>query len=77
MILIYQVNVVEHVRSGGQFWAGTYISVEPIDFSIGSVINMKVYVPSVNIPVKLKLEQLSTGVNVRNFRFKYYSCKCM
>ena len=26
-------NVVEHVRNGGQFWAGTYISVEPIDFS--------------------------------------------
>ena len=56
-------NVVEHVRNGGQFWAGTYISVEPIDFSNGSVINMKVYVPSADIPVLLKIEQSSTGVN--------------
>ena len=56
-------NVVEHVRNGGQFWAGTYISVEPIDFSNGSVINMKVYSPSADIPVLLKIEQSSTGVN--------------
>ena len=56
-------NVVEHVRNGGQFWAGTYISVEPIDFSNGSVINMKVYAPSADIPVLLKIEQSSTGVN--------------
>ena len=56
-------NVVEHVRNGGQFWAGTYISVEPINFSNGSVINMKVYAPSADIPVLLKIEQSSTGVN--------------
>jgi len=56
-------NVVEHVRNGGQFWAGTYISVEPIDFSNGSVINMKVYAPSADIPVLLKVESSSTGVN--------------
>ena len=56
-------NVVEHVRNGGQFWAGTYISVEPIDFSNGSVINMKVYAPAADIPVLLKIEQSSTGVN--------------
>ena len=56
-------NVVEHIRNGGQPWAGTYISVEPIVFSNSSVINMKVYTPSANIPVLLKLEQASTGVN--------------
>lgn len=56
-------NVVEHIRNGGQFWAGTYISVEPIDFSNGTVINMKVYAPSAGIPVLLKVEQSSTGVN--------------
>jgi len=56
-------NVVEHVRNGGQFWAGTYITTEPIDFSSGSVINMKVYTPAANIPVLLKLEAL-TGENV-------------
>ena len=56
-------NVVEHVRNGGQFWAGTYISVEPINFSNGSVINMKLYAPSADIPVLLKIEQSSTGVN--------------
>ena len=56
-------NVVEHIRNGGQPWAGTYISVEPIVFSNSSVINMKVYTPSANIPVLLKLEQSSTGVN--------------
>ena len=55
--------VVQHVRNGGQFWAGTYMSVEPIDFSNSSVINMKVHAPSDNIPVLLKLEQSSTGVN--------------
>jgi len=56
-------NVVEHVRNGGQFWAGTYITIDPIDFSSNSVINMKVYTPAANIPVLLKLEAL-TGENV-------------
>lgn len=55
-------QVVEHIRSGGQFWAGTYVSVEPIDFSTSSVINMKVYAPAEDIPVLMKLEA-SSGEN--------------
>ena len=49
-------NVVEHIRNGGEFWAGTYITTEPIDFSPGNIVNMKVYTPAANIPVLLKLE---------------------
>ena len=49
-------NVVEHVRNGGEFWAGTYLSVNPINFTSSSIIKMKVYSPGVDIPVLLKLE---------------------
>jgi hypothetical protein len=50
-------NVVEHTKSGGQFWAGTYLSVDPIDFSFSSIIKMKVRTPQVGVPVEIKLEQ--------------------
>ena len=64
--------MVEHIRSGGQFWAGTYLSVEPIVFSNSSIINMKVRTPSVGVPVLLKLEQ-ATGGKVL-FNCKFNSC---
>ena len=49
-------NVVEHVRNGGQFWAGTYLTVNPINFENSSVINIKVRTPVAGIPVRMKLE---------------------
>ena len=56
-------NVVEHIRSGGQFWAGTYLSVDPIDFSASSIINMTVRTPQVGVPVEMKLEQATGGLS--------------
>jgi hypothetical protein len=56
-------KVVEHVRDGGQFWAGTYISTLPIDFS-SSVINMKIHSPATDVPVLLKFEDPISGANV-------------
>ena len=55
-------NVVEHIRNGGQEWAGTYLTTNPIDFSASSILNIKVHSPEANIPVKMKLEALS-GAN--------------
>ena len=52
-------NVVEHIRNGGENWAGTYLTTNPIDFSSSSIIKMKVHSPSAGIPVKMKLESLS------------------
>ena len=56
-------NVVEHVREGGQFWAGTYISCNPIEFN-STIINMKVHSPAINIPVLLKFEDPISGANI-------------
>ena len=56
-------NVVEHIRSGGMFWAGTYLSVDPFDFSSSSIINMTVRTPQVGIPVEMKLEQATGGLS--------------
>jgi hypothetical protein len=55
-------NVVEHIRNGGQNWAGTYLTTNPIDFSASSIINIKVHSPQANIPLKIKLQALS-GAN--------------
>ena len=61
-------SVVEHIRSGGQFWAGTYLSVDPIDFSPSSIIKMKVRTPQVDVPVEMKLEQVGgqSTINIVN-----------
>lgn len=49
-------HVVEHIRDGGQFYAGTYLTINPVDFSGGSVLTMKTYTPTAGIPIHLKLE---------------------
>ena len=56
-------NVVEIVRNPGSAYAGMFIPTEPIDFSSGNVISIKVHSPEVDIPLLFKLDSES-GVNI-------------
>lgn len=55
--------VAEHVRDGGQNWAGTFITLTTnIDFSgNNNAFKMKVYSPATGIPVLFKLENAEDG----------------
>lgn len=47
---------------GSEVWAGSFIELgEPIDFSAGQKIRMKVWSPQAGIPILLKLENLENG----------------
>jgi hypothetical protein len=49
--------VVEHVRDGGQVWAGTKIELSSaIDFTTNNTFNIKVWSPNADIPLLFKLE---------------------
>lgn len=56
-------NVVKHIRNVGSAYAGTFIPTEPIDFSSGFIISIKVHSPKANIPVLFKLDS-ETGANI-------------
>jgi len=44
------------VRDGGDVWAGSYLTVPPIDFTTETTINMRVYSVFPGLLVKFKLE---------------------
>ncbi|HKK59294.1 MAG TPA: T9SS type A sorting domain-containing protein [Salinivirga sp.] len=49
--------VAEHIRDGGEVWAGTYITLDAaLDFSTNNTFKIKVWSPAVDIPVLFKLE---------------------
>ncbi|WP_057953762.1 carboxypeptidase regulatory-like domain-containing protein [Salinivirga cyanobacteriivorans] len=49
--------VAEHIRDGGQVWAGTYITLDgALDFSTNNTFKIKVWSPAVDVPVLFKLE---------------------
>lgn len=58
--------VAEHIRDGGQTWAGTYIQLESaLDFTTNNTFSMKVWSPATDIPVLLKIENADDpSVNV-------------
>jgi hypothetical protein len=50
-------NVAQHVRNGGQIWAGTYMTLDAaLDFTTNNAFTMHVYSPEAGIPVLFKLE---------------------
>jgi hypothetical protein len=59
--------VVETVKNAGEFWAGTTVAdvsgfAEPIPFAPGSTqMTVRVWSPTANIPVRLKVEDASNG----------------
>jgi len=49
--------VAQHIRNGGQVWAGTYVGLStPLDFTTNNTIRLKSYSPTAGTPVLLKLE---------------------
>jgi hypothetical protein len=55
-------NVAQHVRDGGQVWAGTYMHLDAaLDFSVNNTFTMHVYSPEAGIPVLFKLESEDAG----------------
>ena len=48
--------------NGSETWAGSFLTLgNPIDFSQGSIMQVKVWSPKAGIPVRLKLENLTDG----------------
>jgi hypothetical protein len=50
-------NVAQIVKNSGQTWAGSSISLEhPIDFSISTIISIKVFSPRIGATLRLRIE---------------------
>ena len=55
-------KVAQMIKNGGATYGGSYITLtNPIDFSLGKTIKMKVYAPTVGTKVLLKFENLTDG----------------
>ena len=50
------------VKGAGEVWGGSYITLaNPIDFSLGKKVKVKVYSPRVGAKLLLKVENLTNG----------------
>lgn len=56
-------KVAESIKtSGAETWAGTFLTLEnPIDFTVNNIFKVKVWSPTVNAVVKLKVENKDDG----------------
>jgi len=55
-------KVGQMVKNAGQPWGGSWIALkEPIDFTMGKTIKMKVFSPRVGAKVTFKVENISNG----------------
>lgn len=55
-------TVGQMVKNSGQPWGGAWIALKnPIDFSAGKTLKMKVFSPRADVAVTLKVENISTG----------------
>ena len=55
-------KVAQMIKSGGAVYGGSYLTLtNPVNFSLGKTVNMKVYSPRVGAKVLLKFENLTDG----------------
>lgn len=55
-------KVGQMIKNAGQTWGGSFITLDnPIDFSAGKTLKMKVFAPRVDAKVLLKVENLTDG----------------
>jgi len=55
-------RVAQMIKSAGATYGGSYLTLtNPVDFSLGKIITMKVYSPRVGAKVLLKFENLTDG----------------